>query len=571
MLSKNSLSSLLVLASLAGAASASAATIATDNSWCGTHRNGMAVATAIHRDSQRRIARGPALKASLAGPEAIRAGNIAVLVDDGSIIRQPNPFDLADTGLQFTRKKKAMVASRIGSAISPTLGTRLDLTDDSSILVPFPKGFRVMYFGKTYSSMFVNSDGNLTFVEADFQSTERSPARFLNGPPRIAPFFADLDPEHALEGGGIFLLASKTKIVVTWVQVPEFGRTAPNTFQVTILKNGNVSFAYGEISGRSAIAGVSPGFGGRLELVDYETELPTPAFTTALAEIFDTQRQLDDLAIANAFFTEFADDYDHLIVWLDFSFNLGGGAFAYEFTLKNEIRGIGVEVFDASAFAGSAGRLRSFVQMGNLGRYPADPNQELLGTNTTMDVLGQETGHRWLAFLTFRNSRGAISTSLLGRDLSHWSFSHDSLGSDMEGNGIRDDGGGVFTTVSATERFSPLDQYAMGLIPASDVPPFFYVADSTSNAGSAPQIGVEIRGQRTDVRIEDVIAAEGARVPSSASAPKTFNMAFVMISAAGTTPNQASIDKLERYRSSWETYFAAAVDNHGGVDTTLRP
>ena len=51
-----------------------------------------------------------------------------------------------------------------------------------------------------------------------------------------------------------------------------------------------------------------------------------------------------------------------------------------------------------------------------------------------------------------------------------WSFFFDSDASVMEGNDIEALGGGMFRTVAAVERFSLLDQYAMGLVPASAVP-----------------------------------------------------------------------------------------------------
>lgn len=564
------LTPLLLLTIPASSGVATAATVADEHAWCGTHRGGMSVASATHRDLQARLDRDPMRKAMLGGPQALRDGNIAVLVDDGSIIREPNPFDLDDTGIKYTKKKKGLVASGFPGGISGERGVRLDLGDDASVLVSFPKGFRFNYFGKNYSGMWVNSDGNLTFVDPDFQSTERSAARFLNGPPRIAPFFADLNPETATGDGGIYLLASKTKVVVTWLEVPVFGGTALNTFQVTLLKNGTITIGFAQVDAAEGLVGVAPGSGGDLDLIDYTNQLPTGVFTVALAEQFSTERRMDETTIVQTFLSEFADDYDHLIVWLDFPFRLGGGAFAYEFTIKNEIRGIGLPVFDNTREVGSAGRLRSFVQMGNLARFPANPDQALLGTNSTMDVLGQETGHRWLAFLAFRDSRGQISTDLLGRDLAHWNFNHDTNGSDMEGNGIDDLGGGTFRTTSATDRFSALDRYAMGLIPASEVPPFFYVADSGIPVETAPEIEAFITGRRVDVDINQVIAAEGARVPSAASAPKTFNMAFVLVTLAGAPPNPASVAKLEAYRQRWESYFAQATDNLGAADTTLR-
>ena len=92
----------------------------------------------------------------------------------------------------------------------------------------------------------------------------------------------------------------------------------------------------------------------------------------------------------------------------------------------------------------------------------------------------------------------------------------------MEGNKIDDLGGGAFKTVDAVKRYSALDQYAMGLLSPSQVPDFFYVDSPTNvvprrDATSAPEIGVTFNGTRRDLRIEDVIAAMGARNPTSSN------------------------------------------------------
>ena len=51
----------------------------------------------------------------------------------------------------------------------------------------------------------MNSDGNITFREGDNASTDRSVGPLLTGPPRVAPFLADLDPSA---GGGVFVNAA---------------------------------------------------------------------------------------------------------------------------------------------------------------------------------------------------------------------------------------------------------------------------------------------------------------------------------------------------------------------------
>src|SRR5204863_2791796 len=141
------------------------------------------------------------------------------------------------------------------------------------------------------------------------------------------------------------------------------------------------------------------------------------------------------------------------------------------------------------------------VMQDALAKYPADPNQTFLGENDTVSLMGQEVGHRWLAFLHSRDASGAGSDALLGRDKAHWSFFMDSDASVMEGNDIEDLGGGSFRTIAAVQRYSLLDQYAMGLVPDTGVPSFFYVESPTNMSVSrtnvsAPEVGIPFSGTR---------------------------------------------------------------------------
>src|SRR5262249_25431795 len=134
---------------------------------------------------------------------------------------------------------------------------------------------------------------------------------------------------------------------------------------------------------------------------------------------------------------------------------------------------------------GSAGRLESFVTMDFVLKYPDDPNAKTLGTNNTLSIMGQEVGHRWGAYARFKDG-AATSDELLGRDLAHGSFFLDSDASHLEGNDIADLGGGQFRTVAATQRYSPLDQYLMGVRPAAEVLPFFFVRNPVNPSGGPP-------------------------------------------------------------------------------------
>jgi hypothetical protein len=210
--------------------------------------------------------------------------------------------------------------------------------------------------------------------------------------------------------------------------------------------------------------------------------------------------------------------------------------------------------------------LRSFVQLGSLSHYSDNPDTAVLRTNSSLDILGHESGHRWLATLHFGGDR---NDALLGRQRAHWSFCHNSLASELEGNLIREDGGDRFTTIGATDSYSPLDLYAMGLIPPEDVPPFFYV-DGCSNREAAPEVGIVLQGHRVDLTIDDIIAAEGPRVPAANKAPHDFKMAFILVSPPGQFPSEETIAKLDRIRAQWEPYYIQITHGLATVDTTLK-
>jgi hypothetical protein len=275
-----------------------------------------------------------------------------------------------------------------------------------------------------------------------------------------------------------------------------------------------------------------------------------------------------------AFYRSHGDNYDQLVVWTDLPYIRD--AFAYEQTVKNEVRGIGVPVFDLASEFGSGGRLRSMAMMDYIEKYPANPTVKVtnLGENTTLSVLGQEVGHRWLAFVNFRNHRGERSDELLGRGVAHWSFFMDSDASVMEGNDIEELGGSSFKTVAAVQRYSMLDQYLMGLVPASAVPMFFYVEDPKNTdpirqRESAPQVGVTFTGTKREVHVNDIIAVHEDRSPRWDQTSKVHNQAFILVVTAGRNPDDAHIDKIDRIRRAWEAFFLEATSGRMRADTRL--
>jgi hypothetical protein len=498
-------------------------------------------------------------------------GEIAVVEDAGDLIAAPNALDLSGLGLRFeSNGAGGYDVRRIDGAFRTTLGSRMTLSDDDSVAVGVPFGFT--FYSREQTAAFVNSDGNITFEEEDKASTERNVARLLTGPPRVSPFLSDLDP--SAPGGRVFVHAAGDQYTVTWCSVRAFESQRTTTVQATLLPGGAIEFKYGPVViVPDAIVGLSPGRTASFTPVNLSDSGPTPGGSAALGERFAERPVLDTVALTRAFYQSHPDNYDQLVIWTDAA--LVRDAFAYEQTVANEVRGIGVPVFDLAREFGSGGRLRSMAVMDWLGKYPDDPGRKFLGENSTLSVLGQEVGHRWLAFMDFRDRTGQRSDLLLGRGLAHWSFFFDSDASVMEGNDIEDLGGGSFRTVAAVERYSLLDQYAMGLVPESAVTSFFYVENPTNQnpireRDDGPQVGVTFNGTRRDVLIQDVIAVHGPRQPSAANSPRVHRQAFVYLVGAGRQPESGHIDKLERIRREWEIFFVRATDGRMQADTRLR-
>lgn len=508
-------------------------------------------------------------RAATAAARTYDAGDIVVIEDAGDILIRPNPYDLADSGLRLSPNEAGGYdVARVAFGFRQPLGSKLALGDDDTREVTLQFGFS--FFGRAHDRVFVNSDGNLTFDEGDVESSERSVTRLLTGAPRIAPLFADLNPAA---GGRVLVSNSAAAYTVTWCTVPEYGSRRSATAQVSVFPSGVIEFqSSGRTTMTEAIVGVSPGRNAAFAPIDLSTAGAKGEAGSAVGERFTARSELDTVSALKRFLTVYPDDFNNVVLFTDSRILRDG--FAYELTIANAIEGINMELFDASSEWGSSGVLQSLVMMDALEKYPDNPHEVFLGTNSTVSVLGQEFGHRWLAFFTFRDANGRASGQLLGRDDAHWSFFLDSDASVMEGNDIEDLGNGRFRTVEATRRYSPLDQYAMGLIDRAEVPPFFYVDNPTDvtprrDSRSAPEVGVTFAGTRRDVTIGDVIAVAGARVPSAAESPRRYRQAFIYVTSGGRDP-QAGLEKIDRIRVAWEQFLSAATDSRLIVDTSLR-
>lgn len=254
--------------------------------------------------------------------------------------------------------------------------------------------------------------------------------------------------------------------------------------------------------------------------------------------------------------------------------------------VQNAVDGIGYSRFNFTAQYGSAGRLQQCVSMASLSSIPDDPDgpaTAFLGLPlglTGVELLGHEFGHRWLLGVEFDKNDGMGRRHLLrgfenDSPNLHYSAWADSR-SVMYGSFITDNGDGTFTACGGERGFNPLDQYLMGLRPASEVTPLL-VLDDGSGQGN-PAVAMP-RGTcnnltgftRVDVTIDDVVRAMGPRTPADGQSPRNWRLAFLLVTEMGRDATPAQVAKVDRYRTRFASWFPAATGNRGSVDTTLGP
>lgn len=217
--------------------------------------------------------------------------------------------------------------------------------------------------------------------------------------------------------------------------------------------------------------------------------------------------------------------------------------------LANDIRGIGYqheasgELFDLTPDR----RLEGMAFLNDFPYWQAHPAE-------FQNDFNHEIGHRWGARVHALID-GVESTELLGRQLEHWSYFMDSGGSPLQGNVWTDAGGGAFVadTPLGPGRFSPLDLYAMGVLPAADVgqqrllrpgvaPAATDCLGSALGAASPPQSCGAYQTPATPVTfgIDDVIALEGQRAPPAVAGAISADIAVVVLESGDQPFDPAS-------------------------------
>ncbi len=191
--------------------------------------------------------------------------------------------------------------------------------------------------------------------------------------------------------------------------------------------------------------------------------------------------------------------------------------------VRNSVQGIGKPPQDAGASFGSASTLQGVTVYPNVSFFDGAS----LGA-------AHEIGHQWV---------NSLQNPLLRAGGAHWPLS--TLASGVMGFSIGSSGaGGTYnceftlgaagiagkSIANAPRVFRDLDLYLMGLASAASVSDIYVLKDqSLANASTCPALSPLSNFER--LTINDIITANGARVPDVSQSQKTFRIASVIVSA----------------------------------------
>jgi hypothetical protein len=524
-------------------------------------------------------------------------GHVVVTKGNEHSVQPKNFFDLANQSVRFAPHNLGGYDVSVLEEVKFTkaFGEVLDLTDDDSRKVAI--GFSFPFFGQQYTDLFVNSDGNLTFGKGDASSREaRDLQRFLEESPRIGVLYTDLNPFDSFGFGfgegdtTVEVKKSPEQITITWFNVPAFDSFGGNviTMQAVLSNTGVIDLRFEETEVRTGIVGIAPGGindASQVTLLDFSADLPLEGVTGAIAEVFVDMPTVNLQNVAREFYRTHGDDFDSLILFTNFESDLDAfGLLGFAVPVKGDVLGIGnpypggiSPLFDNTDDYGSQGKLRTLLVMKNLKVWADDPLENFGGPATsTLSVVAHEFGHGWGVDIN--------PPILLGRGFTHWNFFLHTNGSFMGGNDIQDNEDGTFTTQDPKDSFGPLDLYLMGLLKPEEVPPTFLVTepydidipppfDDPSRFGnlrfSNPMGDVTFRGETEEITIEDIIAANGERIPDAESSQKDFRVAFILLAMGEEDPTPDEIEKVAAVRRLWAPYFHRSVNNLATMVSTL--
>ena len=177
-----------------------------------------------------------------------------------------NPSNNVYTPNGYYTNDLGQVAVMTGGGNAANVGGVNGRNDDGFMALSL--GFNFTFFGQTYSSLYLNNNGNVSFGAGISAYTPQGPTGA--NAPLISTYFGDVDTRAAASGVMHYNLTGN-QLVVTWDQVGYFDSKAnvSNSFQLVLrsdtygvpLGEGQIGFFYGNMDWEATDTSVTAAVG----------------------------------------------------------------------------------------------------------------------------------------------------------------------------------------------------------------------------------------------------------------------------------------------------------------------
>ena len=410
------------------------------------------------------------------------------------------------------------------------------------------------------------------------------------------------------------------RVVITWDLTEASGGLldfswfpTTNLFQTVLHRDGSVEMSYKTMAAKDGIVGIYPivSAGDSAQSVHLSGLTPNSGPFAALYEAFHYVAPPRPQDLSCTVIESLGDKFDFLAYYSDFRIDSQEASSPSDGPIGGTVAGIGdtrkaqTQQTLESRCTGGRFQLGFFqpISVGANEMHEGPPDNAPAGNarniafharsltlatrdgkprpyNYAIGHLGHEVGHRWSAYASARVNGQTVSLGAWP----HWDPGLETrvaypyslpIEASTQGGGVwQDNLDGTFTQLRdgyfvPASGYSHLELYLMGLIAAAEVPDFFIVRP-LARVGTDANDRPIFKGERTRITIQDVIAAEGPRVPTVAQSQRHFNTGIVVIVEHGRAPSAELINRANGIRREWIDYWAIATGHRASMTVNPR-
>jgi hypothetical protein len=551
-------------------------------------------------------------------------GDLIVIELDRAAIGQPNLFDLVGRTLRFSPAGSRYRLTNRTLQWEADYGVELSGSDVSLQRFTFPfSGQRWSSFsvGTTGSIRFGpqprvgdvdpygRRDGGIASAIGRFDRLADVGGRLGARAPAISVF---LKPRMA---GPHYVRELADRVVITWELTEPFGGLLDfswfptlNLFQAVLHRDGSIEMSYKTMAAKDGVVGIYPilSTGESVQSVHLSSLTPNSGPFAAVYESFHYLAPPRPQDLSCTVIQALGDKFDFLAYYSDFRVDSQEASSPSDGPIGGNVTGIGntkhAQTKPILESRCTGGRFQLglaqpiFVGANEMQENPPDnapvgnpknisfhtrplaqatPDGKPRPYNYAVGHLAHEVGHRWSAYAAARVNGQMVSLGAWP----HWDPGLQTrvaypyslpLEASTQGGGVwQDNLDGTFTQLRdgyfvPASGYSYLDLYLMGLIAAAEVPDFFLVRPLV-RIGTDTNGRPIFKGERMRITIQDVIAAEGPRLPDVNHSQRHFNTGIVVIVAHGQTPSAELINRANGIRRHWIEYWAITTGRRASM------